>query len=121
MKRWHRSRSFFEALAFAMRGIATAILRERNIRIQLFLGTIILFAMFLLHVSLVHILIGVIAILLILSFEMINTAIELLSDMVHPEYSIVVRNVKDMSAGAVLIITIAACIVGLLIFLPNFF
>ena len=121
MKRWHRSRSFFEALAFALRGIATAILRERNIRIQLFIGTIILFMMVFLHISLAGMGIGIIAILLVLAFEMVNTAIELLSDMVHPEYSVIVRNVKDISAGAVLVVTIAACVVGLLIFLPNLF
>ncbi|MEO6077805.1 MAG: diacylglycerol kinase family protein [Candidatus Andersenbacteria bacterium] len=121
MKRWHRSRSFFEALAFALRGIASAILRERNIRIQLFIGTIILFMMFLLHVSLISISIGVIAVLLILAFEMVNTSVEMLADLVHPEYSVIVRNIKDMSAGAVLIVTIAACVVALLIFLPTFF
>lgn len=121
MKQWHRSRSFFEALAFALRGIVTAVLRERNIRIQLFIGTIILFMMVVLHLSLMHVAIGVIAILLVLAFEMVNTAIELLSDMVHPEYSVIVRNVKDISAGAVLVVTIASCIVGLLIFLPHLF
>ena len=75
MKKWHRSRSFFEALAFALRGISTAILRERNVRIQLFIGTIILFMMILFHVPLPSIALGVIAVLLILAFEMINTAI----------------------------------------------
>ncbi|HSX24830.1 MAG TPA: diacylglycerol kinase family protein [Candidatus Andersenbacteria bacterium] len=121
MKNWHRSRSFFEALAFALRGVATAILRERNVRIQVCIGTIILFMMILFHVPLISIAIGVIAILLILAFEMLNTAIELIADMIHPEYSIVVRNAKDISAGAVLVVTIAACIVGILIFLPNIF
>ncbi len=121
MKKWHRSRSFFEALAFALRGVATAILRERNIRIQLCVGTIILFMMVLFHVPFHLLAIGVIAVMLILAFEMINTAIELIADMIHPEYSILVRNAKDISAGAVLVVTIAACIVGILIFLPTLF
>lgn len=121
MKQWHRSRSFFEALAFALRGIVTAVLRERNIRIQLFIGTIFLFTMIIFHRSLASVAIGSVAVLLVLAFEMINTAIELLADMVHPEYSVIVRNVKDISAGAVLVVTIASCIVGLLIFLPHLF
>lgn len=121
MKTWHRSRSFFEALAFALRGIATAILRERNVRIQLFIGTIILFMMVVLRKTPDQIAIGIIAVLLLLAFEMLNTSLELLADIVQPEYSIVVRNAKDISAGAVLVVTIAACIVGILIFLPNLF
>lgn len=121
MKTWHRSRSFFEALAFALRGIATSILRERNVRIQLFIGTIILFMMVVLRKTPDQIAIGIIAVLLLLAFEMLNTSLELLADIVQPEYSIVVRNAKDISAGAVLVVTIAACIVGILIFLPNLF
>lgn len=121
MKPWHRSRSFFEALAFAFRGIATAIIRERNIRIQLFLGTIILFIMIIIGVPLVKMGIAIVAILLVLAFEMMNTSVEMLSDLIHPEYSIVVRNVKDMCAGAVLIVTAASCIVGIVIFLTTIF
>ncbi|OGY35430.1 MAG: hypothetical protein A3E36_01900 [Candidatus Andersenbacteria bacterium RIFCSPHIGHO2_12_FULL_45_11b] len=121
MKKWHRSRSFFEALAFALRGVATAILRERNVRIQLFIGTIILFIMALLRISLINIAVGAVVIMLVLAFEMMNTSIELIADIVHPKYSIVVRNAKDIAAGAVLVVTIAACIIGVLIFIPNLF
>lgn len=51
--------------------------------------------------------------------EAFNTAIERLCDVVSPEYSEAIKRVKDISAGAVLIMAIAAVVVGLIIFVPK--
>ena len=56
---------------------------------------------------------------LVISLEMVNTAIEIVVDMVSPEYNLKAGHVKDIAAGAVLINAIVAFIVGLLIFLPK--
>ena len=50
--------------------------------------------------------------------EAFNTSIEALSDMVSPEYSEGIRRVKDFAAGAVLLVSIAAAITGMIIFVP---
>jgi diacylglycerol kinase len=53
--------------------------------------------------------------------ELINTAFEHLTDVTTPEYNPLVGKVKDIAAGAVLFASIAAGIVGLIIFIPYIF
>lgn len=52
--------------------------------------------------------------------ELFNTAIEKLADKVTKEYSEQIKLVKDLSAAAVLVISIVAVITGLIIFIPKF-
>lgn len=54
-----------------------------------------------------------------MSAEAVNSAIESLADLVSPEYNEAIKNTKDLAAGTVLIMAIAAAIVGFIIFLPK--
>ena len=56
---------------------------------------------------------------LVFAAEILNTAIELLADLIDKNYNEKIGMVKDLAAGAVLIISIAAAIVGGLIFIPK--
>lgn len=60
-----------------------------------------------------------IAIFLVWITEILNTAIEKLADIVSPGYSIAVKQVKDMTAAAVLLSAAFAVVTGLIIFLPK--
>lgn len=51
--------------------------------------------------------------------ELFNTAIEKLTDLVSPHYDENAGKVKDLAAGAVLVVSIAAIGLGLLLFLPH--
>ncbi len=53
--------------------------------------------------------------------EVVNTVVEKLIDLVHPEYSRQVKHVKDMMAGAVLMASVLAVIIGILVFYPYIF
>lgn len=53
---------------------------------------------------------------LVLAVELLNTAVEKLADVVQPEHDERIRKVKDLSAGAVLLVAIAATIAGAGIF-----
>ncbi|MCB0402452.1 MAG: diacylglycerol kinase family protein, partial [Flavobacteriales bacterium] len=55
----------------------------------------------------------------VIAAELFNTAIENLCDMVEPNYNKKIGFIKDAAAGAVLIVTIAAVIIGLIIFIPK--
>lgn len=61
----------------------------------------------------------VLTIFVVIILEFINTAIEKLSDIVHPERSEGIRVIKDISAGVVLLGSIASVIIGFLLFLPK--
>jgi len=55
----------------------------------------------------------------VLSFEMINSAIEKVCNLVHPEYHAAVKVIKDIAAGAVLWVSVFSGIIGFIIFLPK--
>jgi len=51
--------------------------------------------------------------------EIFNTVIEFLLDSLYSEYNYKVKQIKDMSAGGVLVAAIISAIIGCLIFLPK--
>ena len=110
---------FINSLSNAFVGIVETIKTERNFRIHLFFGTITLAISFILKLHPIELIVIVITIGLVLALEMINTAIETLSDEVDLNYNKSIKKVKDASAGAVLIFSIFAVIVGVLIFIPK--
>ncbi|MDA1168885.1 MAG: diacylglycerol kinase family protein [bacterium] len=118
MNQWHRSSTIFEAISFAFLGLKGVFVREINVRVQVVIGTLVVCAMLYLRLPFFHMAVLVLAIILVITLEIINTSFEILSDIVHPEFSEKIRDVKDMAAGAVLLASIGACIVGILILLP---
>ena len=111
--------TFFKALKNALRGIKLVILSERNIKIQLVITAMIIIMGFLFKINLAEWLILTITIFLVLITECLNTAVEKTVDMITTKYSKSAKNVKDISAGAVLFSAIASIVVGIIIFLPK--
>jgi diacylglycerol kinase len=60
------------------------------------------------------------SIALVLVSEMLNTALETLTDLVSPDYHKLAERVKDIAAGAVLVSSIIALIIAVIIFIPRF-
>ena len=111
--------SLLKSFGFAAEGIRTEFKKGRNFRIQILIGIIalILGAIFKISPTEWFDLIIVIASVLIL--ELINTAVEAIVDMVSPDINPKAKIAKDVSAGAVLVASIASVAVGILIFLPK--
>ena len=61
----------------------------------------------------------VLAISIVWTAEAFNTALELLADVASPEFHPLVRDAKDVAAGAVLMAAIAAAVIGTIIFWPH--
>ena len=61
----------------------------------------------------------VLAIGLVWVAEALNTAIEYVADLAHPDEHPEVKKLKDLAAAAVLFASIAALVVGLIVFLPR--
>ena len=61
------------------------------------------------------------AIGLVLGIEGLNTAVEKIADFVQPEFDEKIGFIKDVSAGAVMLVSIAASIIGLIIYIPKIF
>ena len=60
----------------------------------------------------------ILAISIVWTAEALNTAFEFLADAASPAFHPLVRDAKDVAAGAVLLTAIAAAIIGALVFLP---
>ncbi|WP_042355015.1 diacylglycerol kinase family protein [Bacillus rubiinfantis] len=106
--------SFF----FAFRGIWSALLQERNMRIHGACAIIILLASFYFSIEKMEWLFIVFAIAGMFSLELINSALERVVDLVSPTYHPLAKQAKDMAAGAVLIFALITIVIGLTIFLP---
>jgi diacylglycerol kinase (ATP) len=61
----------------------------------------------------------VLAISIVWTAEALNTAFEFLADAASPEFHPLVRDAKDVAAGAVLVTAIAAAVIGAIIFWPH--
>jgi diacylglycerol kinase (ATP) len=110
-------RKLFESFNAAIEGFFYVIKTERNMRIHFLFGILILLVGILLNFTPNELMILAVAITLVLAAEMINTAVELIVDIiVRMEYHPIARIIKDVSAGAVLLTAINAVIVGYLLF-----
>ena len=89
---------------------------KRNIKIHFMVAILIIIISFLLKLNTIELLIVFLTIAMVLTAEMINTAIEAVVDMFTQEYHPLARVAKNVAAGAVLISALNAVIVGYLIF-----
>ncbi|HTH30540.1 MAG TPA: diacylglycerol kinase family protein, partial [Lacibacter sp.] len=92
---------------------------EVNMRIHVAEAVLACIAGFYFNLSAVEWTIIILCIVLVISFELINTAIEELCNMIHPEQHPVIKKIKDISAGAVLLAATGSVIAALIIFLPK--
>lgn len=106
---------------FAWNGIKDVIRSERNFRIHLLAFLIVLCISFSLKLSTIEWSIILLVCALVLVTEIINSAIEILTDYLFTEKHKTAKSIKDISAGAVLVSAIFAIIIGLLIFIPKIF
>lgn len=104
---------------FAFEGIAYFFRQEHNAWIHAVVTLLVLIAATILKVSKAEMIIIIFAIALVWITEMFNTAIEELLDHLSPQINPRVKVIKDIAAGAVLIASIAAVIIGLIIFIPK--
>lgn len=110
-----RVRSFRHAI----KGIARMIRCQHNAWIHVGATLIVLTAALLFGVSAADWCWIILAISIVWTAEALNTAFEFLADAASPEFHPLVRDAKDVAAGAVLITAIAAAVIGALIFWPH--
>lgn len=103
----------------AIAGIRWAVRTQPNFRVHLVLSLLALLGGWVFRVTATEMLILVFAIVLGLSAEMVNTAIESMTDLITREWRSEAKIAKDVSAGMMLITAVGAVIVAAIIFLPR--
>ena len=116
-------RGFFsreaESFACAFRGIAALLKSEIHARIHLVATVAVLALGWWFGLTGGEWIAVILAIGLVWVAEALNTAIEYVADLAHPDEHPEVKKLKDLAAAAVLFASIAALIVGLIVFMPR--
>jgi diacylglycerol kinase len=103
---------------FAFEGLFYAIKNNRNLKIHLVAGLIVILASIYFHVSSFEKEILGILILLVILSEMINTSIEEMVNLITNEHRKEAKIAKDVGAGMILVAALGAAVIGLIIFIP---
>jgi diacylglycerol kinase (ATP) len=110
------TRRFVESFNAAVEGFIYVLKTERNMRIHFLAAFFFILLGIYFNFSYLEIIALTITISLVLASEMMNTAIEHVVDMVRSEFHPIARITKDVGAGAVLITSVNAIIVGYILF-----
>jgi len=110
----------FRSIHRAWRGLVQVWQDEQNFRIELFVSILVFVLMLYLRVTLKESVILILVIFTVLILEIINTVMERMVDILKPKIHHYVAVLKDMMAAAVLLASLAAIIIGILIFYPYF-
>jgi diacylglycerol kinase (ATP) len=107
------------SFGYAVKGIVAAVRSEQNLRIHLVAMIAVSVAGVKLQVSTTEWLVLVLCFGIVIGAELVNSAIEKLVDLVSPDHNAKAGLIKDIAAGAVLVVAIAAAVAGGFIFLPK--
>ncbi|MBV8281858.1 MAG: diacylglycerol kinase family protein [Candidatus Eremiobacteraeota bacterium] len=109
-------RSFVQALGDAADGVATTFREQRNFRIQLAIAVLVVAGAALLRFDSGRWVVLALTIGAVLGAELINTALEHAVDCASPQASAGARAAKHAGAGAVLLLSVMAIVVGAVLF-----
>lgn len=111
-RRWH-------GIRFAIKGIFLLIKTEDSIKVQISVAVLVTIAGFYFGISPVEWMFQIVVIGLVLVAESLNTAIEKVSDFIHPDYHKKIGFIKDISAGAAGFAAVISLFVAGFIYLPK--
>ncbi len=112
-------RTFKGSVKNCLDGISYVTKNEKNFKREIALGIIALILSYILKIDKIEFIIVLTMICLVLTTEIINTAVERAVDLVTKEYHELAKIAKDVSAGSVLVTSIFSLIIGIIIFIPK--
>lgn len=115
----NKKRTWLDSVKNCLDGISYTIKNENNFLREIIIGLIIVILSFIFKLNIYEWVLVVLLIGLVLTFELINTALEKTVDLYTKEYNEIGKVIKDAAGGAVLIISIISAILGIIIFLPK--
>ncbi|HBP64420.1 MAG TPA: diacylglycerol kinase [Desulfosporosinus sp.] len=110
---------FWCSLIQARRGLFHTWTTQGHMKFHVVAGSGVLCIAALFGVTKFEWLILILAIGCVIGAEVMNTALEIVVDLVQPNFDLLAGRAKDVASGAVLVAVIQALIVGMVIFLPR--
>lgn len=116
----YKAENIFMSFQFAIRGLLLSIKSQKNFRTELIIGIIAMILGCYFHFNTTEFALLILTITIVLMAELFNTVIEFVVDAYFGQkYSMLAKMAKDISAGTVLLVSIASLGIGIVLFLPK--
>lgn len=106
---------FFRSMRHAFRGVRRALAMENSFRIHIAVALAVIFGLLVFRLPMIETAILVLLIASILALELMNTVVERFVDILEPRVHPYAGMIKDLMSAAVLIMSVAAIIIGAMI------
>jgi len=110
-----------KSFRYAVKGLAKIFREEQNLKVQSFAGLLAISAAAYFHITRIEWAVIILMIGLVILMEIINSAVERVADILKPRIDSYVKEIKDITAAAVMLASIISIIVGAIIFVPHVF
>ncbi|MDE6473357.1 MAG: diacylglycerol kinase family protein [Ureaplasma sp.] len=114
-----KNKPIVRKFAYALYGLKTSLKEEKSLVIHLVIAILTFIISGVLKINITQWAIIVTMVGVVISSELMNTAIENTVDLISFKYNINVKKIKDIAAAATFILALAAIVVGLLIFVSR--
>ena len=114
-----KNKKLINSFKYAFKGIGSAFLTERNMKIHVTMMMLVIICGILFKISVLEWFTCIACFGIVIGGEMFNTAIEQVVNIAMPEKDPRAKLAKDVSAGGVLVLALAAATIGLIIFVPK--
>lgn len=109
---------FWKSFRYARQGLIRAMATEHSFNIHMTVAVVVVVGILVLKLNSAEAAVLILLVSSILTLELVNTVVERFVDMLEPRVHPYVGVIKDLMAAAVLITSVAAAIIGLIIFWP---
>jgi diacylglycerol kinase len=109
-------KEFLKSFIYALRGLKASLKEQRNLKVQVLIVMITIAAGFYLDITSVEWCLIFLCAGLVIGLELVNTSIENLVDLVTRKRIPLAGKIKDIAAGAVLVASIIAVVIGVIVF-----
>lgn len=114
-----KNKKLINSFKYAFKGLGSTVKSERNMKIHFTMMMLVIIAGIFFNIAIWEWITCFILFGLVIGMECVNTAIEIIVDMVSPKYNEAAGRAKDIAAGGVLACAIGAAVAGIFIFLPK--
>ncbi|MFH0951214.1 MAG: diacylglycerol kinase family protein [bacterium] len=111
-----RFRRLFKSFIYASRGLWQVIKEEQNFKIELLVTLVVIVLAWWSDFNYLEWAVLALAIGVVLLMEVVNSVVELISDVLRPKLDHYIKTIKDMVATAVMLASLLAIVVGLILF-----
>lgn len=111
----------YHSFSFAWNGLKTTWREEHNFRVEILIAVVVVFFIIFFDFSLIESLFCILAIVIVLCAEIVNTAVEDLCNRVEPQHDTIIAKIKDTMAAFVLVSSFGAAVIGFLVFYTHFY